>query len=319
MMRVPIELRRTLALAALLQFPAWAAAQEELEVLPVQGNVYLIAGAGGNTTVQIGPEAVVVVDTKSAAAADTLLAAIRKLSPKPIRHIIVTSADPDHTGGNERVSSAGRYVRLLDTFDPRGSNTNASIMANVNVLQRMSGPSGRAPPTPAGAWPSDTYFTAEWDLFVNNEAIQMLHVADAHTDGDTMVFFRRSDVISTGDIYTTTGYPRFDPAQGGSITGIIEGLNRVLDLAIAGENQTGGTVVVPGHGRLSDETEVANYRDMVTIVRDRIAASIKAGMTLEQVQAQKPTRDYDGIYAGLGGPTPEQFVAAVYRDLTGAK
>lgn len=314
-----VQLSATLMLAALSQLPLPVGAQEELEVLPVQGNVYMIAGAGGNTTVQIGPEAVVVVDTKTAAAADKLLAAIRKLSSKPIRHIIVTSADADHTGGNERLSAAGRYVRLLDTFDPRGSNTNASIMANVNVLQRMSGPSGTAAPTPAGAWPSDTYFTAEWDLFVNNEAIEMLHVDNAHTDGDTMVFFRRSDVISTGDIFTTTGYPKFDPAQGGSVMGILEGLNRILDLTIAGENQTGGTVVIPGHGRLSDETEVANYRDMVTIVRDRIADLIKRGMTLEQVQAQKPTRDYDGLYAGLGGPTPEQFVAAVYRDLKGAR
>ena len=319
MTRVTNALARLSVLAALAAVPAWAAAQEDLEVLPVQGNVYLIAGAGGNTTVQIGPEAVVVVDTKTAAAADKLLQAIKKLSAKPIRHIIVTSADADHTGGNERLSSAGRYVRLLDTFDPRGSNTNASIMANVNVLQRMSGPSGSASPTPAGAWPSDTYFTDKWDLFVNNEAIEMLHVADAHTDGDTMVFFRRSDVISTGDIYTTTGYPRFDPAQGGSIAGIIEGLNRVLDLTIAGENETGGTVVIPGHGRLSDETEVANYRDMVTIIRDRIVALIKMGMTLEQVQAAKPTRDYDGIYAGLGGPSPEQFVAAAYRSLKGGK
>ncbi|HVY64111.1 MAG TPA: MBL fold metallo-hydrolase [Gammaproteobacteria bacterium] len=314
-----VQLSATLMLAALSQLPLPVGAQEELEVLPVQGNVYMIAGAGGNTTVQIGPEAVVVVDTKTAAAADKLLAAIHKLSGKPIRHIIVTSADADHTGGNERLSAAGRYVRLLDTFDPRGSNTNASIMANVNVLQRMSGPSGTAAPTPAGAWPSDTYFTAEWDLFVNNEAIEMLHVDNAHTDGDTMVFFRRSDVISTGDIFTTTGYPKFDPAQGGSVMGILEGLNRILDLTIAGENQTGGTVVIPGHGRLCDETEVANYRDMVTIVRDRIADLIKRGMTLEQVQAQKPTRDYDGLYAGLGGPTPEQFVAAVYRDLKGAR
>jgi len=307
-------LARLLTFAGALQIAANAAAQNELEVLPVQGNVYMIAGAGGNTTVQVGPEAVVVVDTKTAAVAGRLLEAIKKLSAKPIRHIIVTSADPDHVGGNERLSSAGTYVRLLDTFDPRGSSSNASIMAHVNVLQTMSGPSGSAPPTPAGAWPSDTYFTNDWALFVNNEAIQLFHVPAAHTDGDTMVFFRRSDVISAGDIYTTTGYPQFD-AHGGSITGIIEGLNQILDLTIAGENQTGGTVVIPGHGRLSDETDVANYRDMVTIVRDRIAALIAMGMTLEQVQATKPTRDYDGIYAGLGGPSPEQFVAAVYRDL----
>jgi glyoxylase-like metal-dependent hydrolase (beta-lactamase superfamily II) len=295
------------------------AAADELEVLPVQGNVYMIAGGGGNTTVQIGPEAVVVVDTKTAAVTDELLEAIGKLSSKPIRHVIVTSADPDHTGGNEGVSGAGTYVRLLDTFDPRGSDTDASIMAHVHVLERMSGPSGTEAPTPAGAWPSDTYFTSNWALHVNDEGIELLHIPAAHTDGDTMVFFRRSDVISTGDIFTTTGYPRFDPEMGGSVAGILDGLNRILEIAIAGENQTGGTAIVPGHGRISDETEVANYRDMVTIVRDRIAAHIGAGMTLEQVQAARPSSDYDGIYAGLGGPTPEQFVAAVYRDLRGAQ
>ena len=298
---------------------AGSGAAQELEVLPVQGNVYMIAGAGGNTTVQIGPEAVVVVDTKTPAVTDRLLQAIKKLSSKPIRHVIVTSADADHTGGNERVSSAGRYVRLLDTFDPRGSDTNASIIAHVNVLERMSGPSDKASPTPAGAWPSDTYFTKEWELFVNDEALQLFHVPAAHTDGDTMVFFRRSDVISTGDIYSTVGYPEFDPARGGSIAGIIDGLNQIVEITIPGENQQGGTVVIPGHGRLSDETDVANYRDMVTIIRDRIAASIAAGKTLEQVQAERPTSDYDGIYAGLGGQPPAQFVAAVYRDLKGAK
>ncbi len=189
----------------------------------------------------------------------------------------MTSADPDHTGGNERVSSAGTYVRLLDTFDPRGANKNASIIAHVNVLERMSGPSGTKAPTPAGAWPSDTYFTNDWALFVNDEAIELVHIPAAHTDGDTMAFFRRSDVISTGDIFTTTGYPRFDPEHGGSVTGILDGLNRILEIAIPGENQTGGTAIVPGHGRISDETEVANYRDMVTIVRDRVAALIGAG------------------------------------------
>jgi cyclase len=295
------------------------AAADELEVLPVQGNVYMVAGGGSNTTVQIGNEAVVVVDTKTAAVADELLGAIKKLSSKPIRHVIVTSVDPDHTGGNERLSSAGTYVRLLDTFDPRGTNTHASIMAHVSVLEHMSGPSGSAAPTAPGGWPSDTYFTGDWALHVNDEGIQLIHVPAAHTDGDTMVFFRRSDVISTGDIFTPTGYPRFDPAQGGSVAGILDGLNRVIELAIAGENQTGGTAIIPGHGRISDETEVANYRDMITIVRDRVAALISVGMTVEQVLAARPSSDYDGIYAGLGGPTPEQFVAALYRDLKGAR
>jgi glyoxylase-like metal-dependent hydrolase (beta-lactamase superfamily II) len=306
---------RAATVAAAFAFVASAIAQGELEILPAQGNVLMIVGPGGNTAVQVGHEAVVVVDTQTAAASDELLAAIAELSSKPIRHIINTSADAEHTGGNEAVSRAGTYVRLIDTFDPRGQRSEAGIVAHVNVLGRMS---ARGAEAPAGAWPSDTYFTEEWALFVNGEALQLIHVPAAHTDGDTMVFFRRSDVISTGDIYSTSRYPRFDSQLGGSIAGVIEGLNRILDVAIAGENQEGGTVVIPGHGRLSDETEVANYRDMVTIVRDRVAAMIAAGMTLEQVQAAKPTRDYDGIYDEPNGWTAALFVAAVYRDLAGA-
>jgi glyoxylase-like metal-dependent hydrolase (beta-lactamase superfamily II) len=305
----------TFAAAFAWAFVAPAIAQGELEVLPAQGNVFMIVGPGGNTAVQVGHEAVVVVDTQTAAASDELLAAIAKLSSKPIRHIINTSADAEHTGGNEAVSRAGTYVRLIDTFDPRGQRSEAGIVAHVNVLGRMS---AREAEAPAGAWPSDTYFTKEWALFVNGEALQLVHIPQAHTDGDTIVFFRRSDVIAAGDIFNTARYPRFDADQGGSVAGILEGLNTILDIAIPGENQEGGTVVIPGHGRLSDETEVANYRDMVTIVRDRVAAMIGAGMTLEQVQAAKPTSDYDGMYDEPNGWTATMFVAALYRDLAGA-
>ncbi len=290
-------------------------AQRALEILPAQGNVYMIVGPGGNSAVQIGHEAVVVVDTQTTAASGELLAAIATLSGRPIRHIINTSADAEHTGGNEAVARAGTYVRLIDTFDPRGSRSEAGIVAHVNVLERMSSPTGTVAAAPAAAWPSDTYFTADWALFVNGEALQLLHVPAAHTDGDTMVFFRRSDVIATGDIYSTSRYPRFDAETGGSVAGVIEGLNRILDVTIPGENQEGGTVVIPGHGRLSDETEVANYRDMVTIVRDRVAAMIDAGMTLEQVQDARAASDYDGLYDEPGGWTSAMFVAAVYRDL----
>jgi cyclase len=303
------------AVAAAVVAPVLA--QPMIEVLPAQGNVFMIAGPGGNTTVQIGHEAVVIVDTQTVAASSALLAAIAKLSSKPIRHIVNTSADAEHTGGNEVISRAGRYVRLIDTFDPRGSRSEAGIVAHVNVLERMSSPTAGETSSPA-AWPSDTYFTEEWSLFVNGEALQLIHVPQAHTDGDTIVFFRRSDVIATGDIYNASRYPRFDAEQGGSVAGIIEGLNRILDITIAGENQEGGTVVVPGHGRLSDETEVANYRDMVTIVRDRIAAMIDDGMTLQQVQAARPTSDYDGIYDEPNGWTAAMFVASVYRDLDGS-
>lgn len=297
-----------------LSLLAGAQAQDELDVLPVQGNVWLVAGPGGNTTVQVGHEAVVVVDTQTPAVSEQLIAAVKSLSPEPIRHIILTSADDDHTGGNAPLSAAGTYVRLIDSFDPRGSDTNAAIIAHVNVLATMS---ARDADVPAEAWPTDTYFVDSWDLFVNDEAIRLLHIPDAHSDGDTMVFFRRSDVISTGDIFNTDRYPMFDPATGG-IDGIIEGLNRILDITIAGENQTGGTVVIPGHGRLSDETDVANYRDMTTIIRDRIQSMIDAGKSLRDVLEARPSLDYDGRYSNPAiGWAGEQFIEAVYRDLGG--
>ena len=303
----------SLALAFLVA--ASAGAQGTVDVLPVQGNVHLIVGPGGNTTVQVGDEAVVLVDTQTEAVSDAVLEIIERLSAKPIRHIILTSGDADHTGGNAPLSQAGTYVRLIDSFDPRGSDTNASIIAHVNVLAEMSGPTGGESAVPADAWPTDTYFTDEWALFVNGEAIQLRHVPAAHSDGDTIVFFRRSDVISAGDIFNTDRYPRFDPERGG-IDGILEGLNLILDLAIAGENQHGGTVVVPGHGRLGDETDVANYRDMVKIVRDRVAALIGEGKTLDDVKASRPTLDYDGIYSNDAiGWTGDDFVEAVYHDL----
>jgi cyclase len=293
---------------------AGAQAQGALEVLPVQGNVWLVSGPGGNTTIQTGHEAVVLVDTQTEAVSDELLAIIEELSPKPIRHIIVTSADADHTGGNAALSNAGTYVRLIDSFDPRGSSTNAAVIAHINVLATMS---SRDADIPADAWPSDTYFTKSWELFVNDEAIQLLHVSAAHTDGDTMVFFRRSDVISTGDIFNTDRYPMFDPETGG-INGIIDGLNLILEITIPGENQEGGTVVIPGHGRLSDETDVANYRDMVTIVRDRVQAMIDAGKPLAEVLAARPTLDYDARYSNRAlGFTGEQFIETIFRDLGG--
>ena len=292
-----------------------AAAQSELEVLPVQGNVFAVFGPGGNTTVQVGAEAVVLVDTQTGDVSDQVLDIVEALSPKPIRHIILTSADADHTGGNEALSRAGTYVRLIDSFDPRGSDTNASIISHINVLASMSAPTGEEATAPVDAWPTDTYFTDEWALFVNGEAIRLLHVPAAHTDGDTMVFFRRSDVISAGDIFNTDRYPPFDMTRGGGIAGVLDGLNTILEIMIPGENQEGGTVVVPGHGRLSDETDVVNYRDMVTIVRDRVQAMIDEGKSLEEVLAARPTQDYDRRYAGGPGWTGDEFVEAVYLDL----
>jgi glyoxylase-like metal-dependent hydrolase (beta-lactamase superfamily II) len=300
---------------ALVSVSALASADGDLEVLLVQGNVYVLAGPGGNTTVQIGSEGPLLVDTQPAALSARILEAVRALTPRPIRHVVLTSGGEQSAGGAGSLAKAGRYIRVIDSIDPRGWDTRASIIAHVNVLNRMN-----AAGVAADSWPTDTYFTSEWALFSNGEAVQLFHVPAAHTDGDTLVFFRRSDVVSTGAIYDATAYPRFDSRRGGSINGIIEGLNRVLDITIPGENQEGGTVVIPGRGRLSDETDVANYRDMVTIIRDRISDLIAKGMSLEQVRRTKPTSDYDGLYGSEAGEwTSDKFVEAIYRDLSGRR
>jgi glyoxylase-like metal-dependent hydrolase (beta-lactamase superfamily II) len=242
----------------------------------------------------------------------SVLESVRTLSPRPIRHIVLTSGGDQQAGGAAALAKAGRHVRVIDSIDPRGIDARSSIIAHVNVLTRMT-----AANVPSDSWPTDTYFVPEWSIFSNGEAVQLFHAPAAHSDGDTIVFFRRSDVVSTGGIFDAVGYPRFDPTRGGGIDGIIEGLNRVLDIAVPGENQEGGTVVIPGRGRLSDETDVANYRDMVAIVRDRVRALASTGLSLEEVRRAKPTSDYDGLYGSAGDWTSDMFVEAIYRDVSG--
>jgi len=281
----------------------------EIHVLPVQGNVSLLLGAGGNVAVQIGEEGVLVVDTGNAQMSDKLLAAIRKLSAKPIRYIINTHFHPDHTGGNEVIAKAGSTTQ--------GGPT--TVIAHENVLNRMSAPVGKPGATPPGAWPSDTFFPEEKDIFFNEEAVMLYHDVSAHTDGDTIVFFRRSDVVVAGDIFVTTGYPVIDAADGGSVQGVIAGLNRILDLTVPKHEQEGGTMVIAGHGKLCDEAEVLEYRDMVVIIKERIEDMVKRGMTVEQVKAAKPSLDYDLHYGAETGPwTTAMFIEAVYRDVSKA-
>jgi glyoxylase-like metal-dependent hydrolase (beta-lactamase superfamily II) len=195
----------------------------------------------------------------------------------------------------------------------------AQIIAHVNVLDRMSAPTGQTPAAPQGAWPTDTFVGNEKKLWFNNEGIEIIHIPNAHTDGDSLVYFRKSDVISTGDLFVTTTYPIIDVAAGGTINGYIEALNRIVDLIIPVYGQEGGTLVIPGHGRLCDFGDVLNYREMVTIIRDRVQDMIKKGMTLEQVKAAKPTLDYDPLYGSSTFWTTDRFVEAVYRTLAPKK
>ncbi len=296
----------------------------EVHILPVQGNVYMLVGAGGNITVQAGNDGVLFVDTGVAQMSDKVLAAARSISDKPIRYIINTHMHPDHTGGNEAIAKAGSTIAGGNVVGDIGASAGnqATILAFQTVLDRMSAPTGQLAPTPEGAWPTETYTTPERKLFFNNEGIEIIHIPNAHTDGDSIVFFRRSDVISSGDIFVTNRYPIIDMQHGGNIQGVIAGLNKIIEIAIPaaiGGNdvlQEGGTMVIPGHGRLCDVADVVFYQEMVTIVRDRVEAMIKKGMTLDQVKAARPTRDYDPRYGATTGIwTTDMFVEAVYKSL----
>jgi glyoxylase-like metal-dependent hydrolase (beta-lactamase superfamily II) len=290
----------------------------DVEVLPVQGNVYVVAGSGANITLQIDPEGVLIVDASVAAMSEKVIAAIRKISGKPIRQIISTSADEAHTGGNESLSNAGRNVNAgvggQNGREPARLD-GAPVIAHETVLHRMSGLKGEPARMPYGVWPHDTFYTNKKQIYFGGEVVEMLHAPAAHTDGDLIVWFRKSDVVATGDVFSTVSYPMIDRNRGGSIQGILDALNQILDITFPAFNNQGGTLVVPGHGRICNESDVAEYRDMTTIIRDRIQLMIDKKMTLAQIKAAGPTKDYDGVYSTPSW-TGEMFIEAIYAELT---
>jgi glyoxylase-like metal-dependent hydrolase (beta-lactamase superfamily II) len=338
--------KHTAVLSAQIRNASGAA---EVHVLPLRGNVYVLVGAGANITLSVGREGVLLVDAGTAQMADQVIDAVTQLAkavtaapttvkpcagfgcagvtfgsflgtvaspapPKPIQYVIDTNADADHVGGNAKIARAGTTFGGgpgLGAFSGVVKES-ATVYAHENVLARMS-----AAKAPTAALPTESY-PGDFKQFFNGEGIHLIHQKAAHSDGDSLVHFRGSDVISAGDIMSTITYPVFDIARGGSIKGMIDGLNDLLDLAIAEYQTEGGTLVIPGHGRVCDSADVATYRDMVTIIRDRIQDMIKRGMTLDQVKAARPTKDYDPRY-DTPEWTKEQFVEAVYRSIGGKK
>jgi glyoxylase-like metal-dependent hydrolase (beta-lactamase superfamily II) len=298
----PSPARPAAAAAPAARRPA-PAPDNEVHTLQVQGNVYMLVTPTGNVAVQAGDDGVLVVDTGGVGMTDKLIAAVRQISKKDIRWVINTSMSKEHTSGNEAFSKAGRTV----------NGNPAAIIAHENAALRMAKAG-----VPSSAQPFNTYFESMRDFPFNGEPVILYHNASTNTDTDTMVMFRRSDVIATGDLFNTVSYPVIDAANGGTLKGIIDGVNQVLDLAVPSkEFEEGGTYIIPGRGRLCDEADVVEYRDMLQIIYDRIADLVKQKKTLAQVKAAKPTMDYDGRWGSdTGAWTTDMFIEAVFKELS---
>jgi len=319
------------AIALLFWVGVAAQAQNgDLDVVQLRPNFYVIGGAGGNVVAQLGPEGVILVDSGSTERADQVLAAVRRLTDLPIRYIVNTSMDADHTGGNEKLARAGlsilpgAVVAGAGLGDDVVSNFGrASVLAHENVLGRMSAPTGRQSPVASGLWPTKTFAYHQYSMYLNGEGIQVIHQPAAHTDGDTIVFFRRGDVIATGDIIDTTRWPVIDTKRGGSVQGELDALNRLMDMTVFNlplQWKADRTFLVPGHGHVYDKLDLLEYRDAVTIVRDRVQDLIGEGKTLAQVKAADPTLGYRSQYGADSGPwTTDMFVEVIYNELSAKK
>jgi glyoxylase-like metal-dependent hydrolase (beta-lactamase superfamily II) len=299
-------------------------ASDGLDIVQIRPNFYVIAGGGGNIVVQTGPEGVILVDSGSTAMADKVLAAVRRITELPIRYIINTSMDADHVGGNDKLARAGLSILPGAVVAGAGLNDDvvsnfgrASVLAHENVLTRMTAATGPQA-LPFALFPTKTFAYRQYAMYLNGEGIQVIHMP-AHTDGDTVVFFRRGDVIATGDIIDTTRWPAIDVKRGGSIQGWIDALNRLMDMSILNvplQWQAERTLLVPGHGFVYDKLDLLEYRDAVTVVRDRVQDLLDEGKTLAQVKAANPTLGYRSQYGTDSGSwTTDMFVETIYNEL----
>jgi glyoxylase-like metal-dependent hydrolase (beta-lactamase superfamily II) len=294
-----------------------------VEVLKVQGQVYLVAGGGANVTAQVGDEGILLADSGGAGQTDKIMNALRRVTTKPVRYLVNLNGDNDHVSGNDAIVKAGSGFRgprpqQVGGGNPVGQNVGVMTIAHENAYNRMTVPAPKGAGLSGDALPASTFFTPRKDIFANGEPIELRHQPEAHSDGDIFVYFRKSDVVSVGDVFTPHSYPVIDLARGGTVNGVIDALNTIIEITVPERNQMGGTRVIPGHGRIANEADVVDYRDMVTIVRDRVQEMIKKGMTLPQIRAANVTLEYDGYYGAANGPaSPAGFLEAVYRSLGG--
>jgi glyoxylase-like metal-dependent hydrolase (beta-lactamase superfamily II) len=291
----------------------------ELQILPVAGKVHVIIGAGANITVQSGEQGMLLVDTGTAAMSGKVIAALKTISPKPLRYIVNTTSTPEHVGGNLPIAKTGEIIPFREpdyAAGPQGAldTHKASVISYLNVFHRMAAATG---PTavPEEGWPDNTYSIEQKRLYFNDEPVVIQHFI-GNDDGNSVVLFRKSDVVAVGDLLDLTMYPRIDPDNGGGIKQMVDAMNKLIDIVVPEANAAGGTLVVPAHGRIADHAEVVYYRDMLAIIRDRLQDAQKRKLTLAQVKAERPTRDYDARYGKTSGPwTTDMFVEAAYKSL----
>ena len=309
-MTASIRLIAGLCLSLLAAASAFA---QQTRTTHVAGNIYMISGAGGNVTVSTGSNGVLLVDAGSAGASEALLSAIREISTGPIRYVINTGMLSPHIGGNAALRAAGDTFTGGNATVVGGVDEGAAIVGHEHLLLRLAD----RPQYPVEGWPTETFFVPKFDLYFNGEPVEVIHQPNAIDDTNVIVHFRRSDVISSGDVFRVDGYPYFDVDNGGSINGVIAALNTLVDLAVADTLQEGGTLIVPGHGRICDEGDLVRYRDMITIIRDRVQARIDRGQSLEQIKRAQPALAYDSRYGATSDDwTSERFIEAVYTSLT---
>ncbi len=269
----------------------------EIETIEVASSVHMLVGSGGNIGVSTGSDGILVIDDQYAPLTEKILAAIKAISDRPVDFVVNTHWHGDHTGGNENMGKAG-----------------AVIVAHRNVRARMSTEqfssffNRTTPPSPPGALPVVT-FTEDVSFHFNGDELHVFHVEPAHTDGDSVVHWRSTNVFHMGDLFFNGGYPYIDLGSGGSADGIIAAANRVLELA------NDESKIIPGHGELSNKKELTAYRDMMVEVRSRISEHVTAGKSLEQVLAAKPTQDLDAQW-GTGFIKGNQITEFVYRSLS---
>ena len=293
-----------------------------IDVVKVRQNFYMLSGAGGNIGAQIGADGVVLVNAGNGMMTDQVLAALKKITPLPIRYVIDTNADADFVSGNSKLSKAGQTI-FTNTLGGGAGDRGAAILAHDSVLNRMSATVGKSTLFPTEDWPTEAFYPKRQTLRMNEEGIEVLYQPAAHSDADSFVFFRGSDVVVAGDVIDTTHFPVIDVAHGGSIQGEIDALNKLIELTVAPTPfiyRGVGTYVIPGHGRVCEQMEIVDYRDMVVIVRDVIADLIKQGKTLGQIKEASPAKPYETQFGSNTGPwTTDMFIEAIYKSLTAPK